>query len=134
PAGRRHRRMHREDRHDGSESAGRMNTTTFHDKPETSPQLKALYQRLSAKNTAPLWEVLGEIVTPQPKAGCVPVLWRYDEVRALLMDAGALISAREAERRGVGLEGSGVRGQAAVKPAPARRGAPVETGRDAPER
>jgi len=46
-----------------------MNTTTFHARPETSPQLKALYERLSAKNTAPLWEVLGEIVTPQPRAG-----------------------------------------------------------------
>src|SRR5262249_60255245 len=88
------------DRHHGSEGAGRMNTTTFHDKPETSPQLKALYQRLSAKNTAPLWEVLGEIVTPQPKAGCVPALWHYDDARALLMDAGPLISAQEAERRG----------------------------------
>src|SRR5262249_59989448 len=104
PAGRRHRRMHREDRHDGSESAGRMNTTTFHDKPQASPQLRALYERLSAKNTAPLWEVLGEIVTPQPKAGCVPALWRYDEVRALLMEAGALISAQEAERRGLLLQ------------------------------
>jgi len=93
-----------------------MNTTTFHEKPETSPQLKALYQRLSAKNTAPLWEVLGEIVTPQPRAGCVPALWRYDEVRALLMDAGALISAQEAERRVLVLENPSLRGQSQITP------------------
>jgi gentisate 1,2-dioxygenase len=93
-----------------------MNTTTFHEKPEASPQLKALYQRLAAKNTAPLWEVLGEIVTPQPRAGCVPAMWRYDEVRALLMDAGRLISAQEAERRVLVLENPSLRGQSQITP------------------
>ncbi|HJZ70489.1 MAG TPA: gentisate 1,2-dioxygenase [Vicinamibacterales bacterium] len=93
-----------------------MNTTTFHDKPQASPQLRALYERLSAKNTAPLWEVLGEIVTPQPKAGCVPALWRYDDVRALLLEAGALISAQEAERRVLVLENPSLRGQSQVTP------------------
>ena len=93
-----------------------MNTTTFHDRPQTSPELKALYQRLAAKNTAPLWEVLGEIVTPQPKAGCVPALWRYDDVRALLIDAGELISAQEAERRVLVLENPSLRGQSQITP------------------
>jgi gentisate 1,2-dioxygenase len=93
-----------------------MNTTTFHARPGTSPQLAALYQRLSAKNTAPLWEVLGEIVTPQPKAGCVPALWRYDEVRALLMEAGGLISAQQAERRVLVLENPSLRGQSQITP------------------
>ena len=93
-----------------------MNTTTFHDKPQTSPQREALYQRLAAKNTAPLWEVLGEIVTPQPKAGCVAALWRYDEVRALLMEAGELISAQEAERRVLVLENPTLRGRSQITP------------------
>jgi gentisate 1,2-dioxygenase len=93
-----------------------MNTTTFHDKPDTSPELKALYQRLSAKNTAPLWEVLGEIVTPQPKARCVPAMWRYADVRALLMEAGGLISAQEAERRVLVLENPSLRGASQITP------------------
>ena len=93
-----------------------MNTTTFHDRPDASPRLKALYQRLSAKNTAPLWEVLGEIVTPQPRAGCVPALWQYDEVRALLMEAGGLTSAAEAERRVLVLENPGLRGRSQISP------------------
>jgi gentisate 1,2-dioxygenase len=93
-----------------------MNTTAFHRKPETSPQLQALYERLGAKNTAPLWEVLGEIVTPQPRAGCVPAMWRYDEVRALLMEAGALISAQEAERRVLVLENPSLRGSSQITP------------------
>jgi len=91
-------------------------TTTFHARPEASPELKALYQRLSAKHTAPLWEVLGELVTPQPKAGCAAAMWRYDEVRALLMDAGALISAQDAERRVLALQNPSARGLPQITP------------------
>jgi len=93
-----------------------MNSTAFHQKPGASPALKALYERLEAKNTAPLWEVLGDIVTPQPKAGCVPAMWRYDEVRALLMEAGTLISAQEAERRVLVLENPSLRGASRITP------------------
>ena len=93
-----------------------MKTTAFHQKPQTSPEMQALYRRLDAKSTAPLWEVLGEIVTPQPKAGCAPALWRYDEVRALLMEAGALISAQEAERRVLVLENPTRRGGSQITP------------------
>src|SRR5213082_4002882 len=90
--------------------------TAFYNKPDASPALKNLYERLGRKNTAPLWEVLGEIVTPQPKAGCVPALWKYDEVRALLMEAGGLISAQEAERRVLVLENPSLRGASQVTP------------------
>jgi gentisate 1,2-dioxygenase len=93
-----------------------MDTTTFYIKPNTSPELKALYERLGKKNTAPLWEVLGEIVTPQPRAGCVAAMWKYDEVRELLMDAGALISAQEAERRVLVLENPALRGESQITP------------------
>ena len=58
-----------------------MDTTTFHVKPETTAERKALYARLDQKNTAPLWEVLGKLVTPEPQTACVPALWRYDEIR-----------------------------------------------------
>jgi gentisate 1,2-dioxygenase len=93
-----------------------MDSTTFYNKPTTSPELKALYERLGQKHTAPLWEVLGEIVTPQPRAGCVSALWKYDEVRELLMDAGALISAQEAERRVLVLENPALRGESQITP------------------
>jgi len=43
--------------------------------------------------------VLGKLVTPEPQTACVPALWRYDEIRPLLLDAGRLITAKEAERR-----------------------------------
>jgi gentisate 1,2-dioxygenase len=85
-------------------------TTTFHVKPGTSPERRDLYQRLDQKNTAPLWEVLAKLVPPQPQTACVAALWRYDEIRPLLMEAGRLITAKEAERRVLVLENPGLRG------------------------
>ena len=86
----------------------------FHVKPETSPERKALYERLDEKNTAPLWEVLETLVTPEPHPACVPALWRYDEVKRLLMEAGRLITATEAERRVLVLENPGLRGASQI--------------------
>jgi gentisate 1,2-dioxygenase len=67
--------------------------------------------RLAAQNTAALWEVLSEIVPAQPRRTCVPAIWRYDEVRPLLLEAGRVITAREAERRVLILENPGAHGQ-----------------------
>jgi gentisate 1,2-dioxygenase len=91
-----------------------MDTTTFFVKPDTSPERKALYERLDQKSTAPLWEVLGKLVTPEPRTACVPAVWRYDEIRPLLMEAGGLITAKEAERRVLVLENPGLRGASQI--------------------
>ncbi len=91
-----------------------MDTTTFYVKPGTSAERKDFYQRLHDKNTAPLWEVLAKLVTPEPVSACVPAMWRYDEIRPLLMDAGRLITAKEAERRVLVLENPGLRGASQI--------------------
>ena len=72
--------------------------------PERTAERKAFYQRIDRENLTPLWEVLGELVPPRPRTPCVPALWRYETVRAHLMEAGRLITAREAERRVLVLE------------------------------
>ena len=87
---------------------------SFTTKPGISPERAALYQRLDEKNTAPLWEVLNRLVLPEPRPVCVPTLWKYDEVRALLMEAGRLITAKEAERRVLVLENLGLRGASQI--------------------
>jgi gentisate 1,2-dioxygenase len=76
----------------------------------TSSALSHFYPRLAKLNAAPLWEVLGEIVGAQPHPAAVPALWRYDEMRPFLMEAGELITAREAERRVLMLENPGFPG------------------------
>jgi gentisate 1,2-dioxygenase len=82
--------------------------------PEIAAERREFYQRLDAKNTAPLWEVLGRIFPPEPQPLCVPALWHYRELRPLLMEAGQLITAREAERRVLVLENPGVRGASRI--------------------
>jgi len=62
----------------------------------------------------PLWDVLGDLVIPQPRTPCVPALWRFDDVRPHILEAGRLISAKEAERRVLVLENPGLRGQSCI--------------------
>jgi len=78
------------------------------------PERRDLYARLDQKHTAPLWEVLGKIIPSEPAPDTVPVLWRYDEVRPLLLEAGRLVTAQEAERRVLVLENPGLRGQSRI--------------------
>ena len=72
------------------------------------------YRRLDPLSMAPLWEVLGDLVTPSPASRCQPAGWRYEDVRSLLLESGDLISAREAERRVLVLENPGLRGESRV--------------------
>src|SRR6266852_7073641 len=74
----------------------------------------AFYERLAESSLGPLWEVLHGLVTPTPVTPCVPALWRYDEIRPFLMEAGTMITAREAERRVLVLRNPGMQGQAAI--------------------
>jgi len=75
---------------------------------------QAYYRRISGHHLAPLWEVLGALVPETPRTPAVPALWRYAEIRAFVMEAGRLISAREAERRVLILENPALRGQSCI--------------------
>ena len=69
---------------------------------------------LKANRMAPLWEVFRQIITPSPQSGCRAHLWRYEDIRPLLLRAGELISAREAERRVLILENPGFGGESRI--------------------
>ncbi|HLJ63927.1 MAG TPA: gentisate 1,2-dioxygenase [Stellaceae bacterium] len=79
-----------------------------------SPERKAFYAELAPHHLAPLWEVLKGLITPEPTTPCVAALWRYQEVRPYLMRSGALISAREAERRVLILENPALPGKSSI--------------------
>ena len=83
-------------------------------KRELSPERKDFYRRLGTKNAAPLWEVLARIIPPAPTPETVPVLWKYDELRPLIMEASTLLTPKEAERRVLVLENPGVKGQSKI--------------------
>jgi len=69
------------------------------------------YQRLRPENLAPLWEVLAALVTPTPRTPAIPAAWSFDRIKPMLMEAGELITAAEAERRVLILENPAMPGQ-----------------------
>jgi gentisate 1,2-dioxygenase len=75
---------------------------------------KDFYQRIGAHGMTPLWEVLHDLVPPTPATPCVPALWRYETVRPYLMEAGELISAREAVRRVLVFENPALPGASSI--------------------
>jgi len=72
------------------------------------------YQRISAGNCAPLWEVLHSLISAEPKTPCKPYLWKWGTVWPWIQESGGLISAQEAERRVLVLENPGLRGQSRI--------------------
>ena len=78
-------------------------------------QRRDYYQRIGRHSMAPLWETLHDIVPRQPNGAAVAHRWDYDGlVRPFLMEAGRLITAREAERRVLMLENPGLPGNASI--------------------
>jgi gentisate 1,2-dioxygenase len=75
------------------------------------PRRQEFYERIGKRDMAPRWEVLKNIVPKEPNTPCVPVLWRFDEVKSFVHEAGTLITAEEAERRVLVLENPALRGQ-----------------------
>ncbi len=72
------------------------------------------YDRASKQNLAPLWRVLGGLVTEVPRSPVVPAHWAYDDVRPYLLEACDLISTEEAERRVLVFENPGLPGQSRI--------------------
>ena len=79
-----------------------------------TPEREAFYNRVDGKNLAPLWKSLANLVTPEPRSPCRPASWKFSDIRASMMEAGKLISAKEAERRVLILENPGLRGQSKI--------------------
>ena len=69
------------------------------------------YDRISKSDLAPLWKVMSSVVTTEPVTRVAPHVWRYDAVKALVMESGGLISAEEAKRRVLILENPAMRGE-----------------------
>src|SRR5690242_8809309 len=72
------------------------------------------YRRLREQSLAPLWEVLAALVPREPASPFRPAHWRYETVRTLLMEAGRLITAREAERRVLVFENPAFEGSSSI--------------------
>lgn len=75
---------------------------------------KKYYERLEPQALAPLWEVLKGLVPPEPRSKFVPHVWSFAGAKPLLMEAGGLLTAEEAERRVLVLENPAMPGGSRV--------------------
>jgi len=71
-------------------------------------------KEIAARNLKPLWE---RVMRVKAGTAAVPALWRWEEVRPLLMRACELITAKEAERRVLMLENPALPGTTFITPA-----------------
>jgi gentisate 1,2-dioxygenase len=84
------------------------------EKPEETLERLAFYERIGKHAMTPLWAVFSDIITPEPKSACRAHLWKFDKARAFLLEAGGLITAKEAERRVLILENPGMPGTSQI--------------------
>ena len=62
------------------------------------------YDELKPQALAPLWEVMKGLVPIEPRSKFAAHVWKFAEVKPLLLEAGDLLTAEEAERRVLVLE------------------------------
>ena len=68
-------------------------------------ELAKLSENLEKVHLGPLWEKLGEMVTPEPAHQVMPFLWKWDTIKKHLLEAGELLGlGRQSERRVVYLQ------------------------------
>lgn len=76
--------------------------------PKITPERARYYDKIQAQSLSPLWMVFNRLITRTPRSDCRSHLWRYDDLKPLLLEAGGLITASEAERRVLILENPGM--------------------------
>jgi hypothetical protein len=81
---------------------------------QKTPEREAFYRKIDGENLSALWNVQGDLITPEPKSACRPHLWKFDSIRDYMTEAGRLITAKEAERRVLVLENPGLRGRSKI--------------------
>jgi gentisate 1,2-dioxygenase len=81
---------------------------------QKTPEREAFYKKIEGQSLTALWNVMNDIITPEPRSPCQPHLWKFDLIRDYMNEAGKLITAKEAERRVLVLENPGLRGQSKI--------------------
>jgi gentisate 1,2-dioxygenase len=77
---------------------------------DDTAELEAYYQTLDQQGLYALWTVANKIEPWFPKSSSVPTLWRFDEMRPLVLKAIDLVSPEKAGRRVIALENPGRKG------------------------
>jgi hypothetical protein len=77
-----------------------MSTTTTTTVTATAEaRHQELLSKLPAQNVNSLWTAMHAMVTTKPSPKAEVAIWKYKELRPLLLEAGKAVSAEQAERR-----------------------------------
>jgi len=68
-------------------------------------------QRVAAAKLVPLWGFFSEWFSAEPRPGAVPHLWRYSDLRPIVLESANVVSTADAERRVLVLENPGLAGR-----------------------
>ena len=82
-----------------------METNNFSDdvigraRVQDSPELVAYYKELETLGAGALWTVANDIEPWEPRSSSVPMLWKYDDLRSLVLKSSELVTPEQAGRR-----------------------------------
>lgn len=79
--------------------------------PSGESSEESFRRRAGAAGTVPLWTFFKEWFAPEPGVAAVPHLWRYADLRPVVLEAAGAVSAADAERRVLVLENPGLPGR-----------------------
>lgn len=63
------------------------------------PKPGSYYDRVAARHVLPLWVDTAQYVPTEPSPPYDPALWKYEDIRPLLIEAGDVVTPEEASRR-----------------------------------
>ncbi len=66
---------------------------------QDTPELEAYYNDLKNLGAGALWTVANDIEPWEPRSSSVPMLWKYDDLRELVIKSSELVTPEQAGRR-----------------------------------
>ncbi|MBF0695667.1 MAG: cupin domain-containing protein [Flavobacterium sp.] len=66
---------------------------------QDTPELEAYYQQLASLGAGALWTVANDIEPWEPRSTSIPMLWKYDDLRELVLKSSTLVTPEQAGRR-----------------------------------
>lgn len=66
---------------------------------QDSAELQAYYKELESLGAGALWTVANDIEPWEPRSSSIPMLWKYDKLRDLVLKSSELVTPEQAGRR-----------------------------------
>ena len=66
---------------------------------QNTPELEQYYKDLEQLGAGALWTVANDIEPWEPRSSSVPMLWKYDDLRELVLKSSELVTPEQAGRR-----------------------------------